>query len=400
MSEMLDGKCIVLGVTGGIAAYKACEIASSLGKKNASVRVVMTESACQLVSPKTFEALTGNPVYTGVFESADRIVHIDLANRADLILVAPATANIMAKAACGIADDLLSTVLLAAACPVAMAPAMNARMWRAPATQQNAETLRARGVRFIGPEQGHLACGVSDIGRMTEPAAIVEAVQRMLSGNGDMNGLRVLVTAGPTREKIDPVRFLTNRSSGKMGYALAQAAAGRGASVTLVSGPVALERPANVELVPIESTQDLYREVTRRAPEQDIIIQAAAPADFTPEAVSDSKIKKTGDGLTLRLKSTPDVAKALGETKPDRQVLVAFAAETDDLLDNARGKLLRKNADLVAANDVTQPDAGFGVDTNRIVLIGRDGETALPLLTKAEAAQRILDAALRIYRAK
>lgn len=395
---MLEGKCVVLGVTGGIAAYKACEIVSRLKKLHANVRVVLTEHACRFVQPLTFETLSGNQVAVSAFEHSFEIEHISLAKAADLLLIAPATANIIGKMAHGIADDLLSTTAMAVVCPILIAPAMNCAMYRSAALQENLETLKGRGVLTVGPESGHLACGDEDIGRMSEPETIVARVCELLRGQDDLAGKHVLVTAGPTREMVDPVRFLSNRSSGKMGYAIAEAAARRGARVTLVSGPVALERPRGVETVPITSTLDLYREVTERAKSADLVIQAAAPADFRPLEAARHKIKKTGEGMTLQLTPNPDVAAQLGHDKHEGQVLVAFAAETDDLIANARKKLDKKNADMVVANDVTQPGAGFAGDTNRVTLVTRSDARELPLMSKRDVADAILDRALELMR--
>ena len=395
---MLEGKCVVLGVTGGIAAYKACEIVSRLKKLHANVRVVLTEHACRFVQPLTFETLSGNQVAVSAFEHSFEIEHISLAKAADLLLIAPATANIIGKMAHGIADDLLSTTAMAVVCPILIAPAMNCAMYRSAALQENLETLKGRGVLTVGPESGHLACGDEDIGRMSEPETIVSRVCELLRGQDDLAGKHVLVTAGPTREMVDPVRFLSNRSSGKMGYAIAEAAARRGALVTLVSGPVALERPRGVETVPVTSTLDLYREVTERAKSADLVIQAAAPADFRPLEAARHKIKKTGEGMTLQLTPNPDVAAQLGRDKHEGQVLVAFAAETDDLIANARKKLDKKNADMVVANDVTQPGAGFAGDTNRVTLVTRSDARELPLMSKRDVADAILDRALELMR--
>ncbi|MBQ8953110.1 MAG: bifunctional phosphopantothenoylcysteine decarboxylase/phosphopantothenate--cysteine ligase CoaBC [Clostridia bacterium] len=393
---MLEGKCVVLGVTGGIAAYKACEIVSRLKKLRASVRVVMTEHACQFVAPLTFETLSGSQVYVSSFEHSYEIEHISLAKSADLFLIAPATANIIGKIANGIADDLLSTTAMAMTCPVLIAPAMNSAMYRSAATQANLETLRGRGTAFVGPESGVLACGDVDIGRMSEPEAVVKRVCELLCPRRDLEGRRVLVTAGPTREMLDPVRFLSNRSTGKMGYAIAQAAAERGARVTLVSGPVTLDTPRGVERVDITSTLDLYDQVTTRAKEADIVIQAAAPADFRPEQTAQHKIKKDGSSMALQLVPNPDIAAQLGRDKRAGQILVAFAAETDDLIGNAQKKLAKKNADMVVANDVTEPGAGFGVNTNRVTLITREDQRSLPLMSKRDVADAILDRALEL----
>lgn len=395
---MLEGKCVVLGVTGGIAAYKACEIVSRLKKLHANVRVVLTEHACRFVQPLTFETLSGNQVAVSAFEHSFEIEHISLAKAADLLLIAPATANIIGKMAHGIADDLLSTTAMAVVCPILIAPAMNCAMYRSAALQENLQTLKGRGVLTVGPESGHLACGDEDVGRMSEPETIVARVCELLRGQDDLAGKHVLVTAGPTREMVDPVRFLSNRSSGKMGYAIAEAAARRGARVTLVSGPVALERPRGVETVSVTSTLDLYREVTERAKSADLVIQAAAPADFRPLEAARHKIKKTGEGMTLQLTPNPDVAAQLGRDKHEGQVLVAFAAETDDLIANARKKLDKKNADMVVANDVTQPGAGFAGDTNRVTLVTRSDARELPLMSKRDVADAILDRALELMR--
>ncbi len=390
---------VALGITGGIAAYKACEIVSRLKKAGCAVRCVMTQNATKFIAPLTLETLSGNRVHVDGFDYAWEIEHISLAKWADVLLVAPATANILAKARMGIADDLLSTVLAAARTPVVFAPAMNTAMWKNPANLENVSVLSERGYSFIGPESGILACGDEDIGRMSEPEKIVEQLFSLLREK-DFAGRRVLVTAGPTREMIDPVRFLSNRSTGRMGIALAEAARDRGAEVVLALGPVSIPKPSGMTIVDIVSTQDLYDTVTHLAKTHDIVIQAAAPADFTPESISPVKIKKTGGDTALCLKATPDIAKAIGEAKRKGQILVAFAAETNDLSENARKKLLKKNADLVVANDVTQSGAGFQGDTNIVTLIDADGEEQLPLLSKRETADRILDKIARIMGAE
>ena len=393
---MLTGRRVVVGVTGGIAAYKACELVSRLKKRGAEVRVVLAEHACQFVAPLSFETLSGNPAYTDSFDRKYEIGHVSLAKWADLFIVAPATANCMAKMACGIADDLLSTTFLAMTAPVLLAPAMNCAMWRNAATQANLRTLLERGVRTVGPESGHLACGDADVGRMSEPETIVEAAEAILNPRQDLEGLCVLVTAGPTVERIDPVRYITNRSTGKMGYAIAEAAARRGARVTLVSGPTALDAPEGVELVPIESSAQLCEAVLGRGAAADVVIQAAAPADFRPKHVAGEKIKKTGEGMILEMESTTDIAAELGRRKRPGQILVAFAAETNDVLENARGKLARKNADLIVANDVSRSDAGFGVDTNIVTLISRTDVRPLEKMTKRAAADAILSRVLEL----
>ena len=382
---------IVMGVTGGIAAYKACEVVSRLKKLGHEVDVIMTENATRLVAPLTFETLSKRPVCVDTFtrtESWD-VKHISLAQKAELFLVAPATANLMAKLACGIADDMLTTTLLATKAPILLAPAMNTGMWTAEATQANLRTLQARGVHFVGPESGFLACGDTGAGRMSEPAPIAE---KLLHPRRDLEGLRVLVTAGPTMERIDPVRYLTNDSSGKMGYAIAAAAQARGASVTLVSGPVHLTAPAGLSVVPVMSTQNLYDAMMTHCASQDVIIQAAAPADYRPAVMAPEKLKKQdGQPFVLTLVENPDVAKAVGEQKKPGQILVGFAAETEHLLENAQKKLDKKHLDMIVANDVTQAGAGFGVDTNIVTLISHQGMKSLPLLSKTEVADRILD---------
>lgn len=391
---MLSGKKILLGVSGGIAAYKACEIVSRLKKQGAEVRVILTEHAAEFVPETTFEALSGNPVGLKLFgcDGGWEIRHVRWPQGADLFIVAPATANVLAKMANGIADDLLTSSLLAATCPILAAPAMNTAMWQNPATQANLKTLLSRGVKTVGPGSGHLACGDSGDGRMSEAAQIVAEAERLLCTRKDLVGKKVLVTAGPTREPLDPVRFLTNESSGKMGYAIAEAARDRGAEVTLVTGPVALAAPAGMTVVPVETTEDLFEAVTSRCETQDIIVQAAAPADFRAER-AEQKIKKQGDApLVMALTPTPDVAAAVGARKREGQFVVAFAAETQNLLENARRKLVKKNASLVVANDVTRAGAGFGTDTNIAAFVTAQGVRELPLMSKRELADCILDA--------
>lgn len=393
------GKTVVLGITGGIAAYKACEVVSRLKKAGINVHVIMTESACEFVTPLTLQTLSQNLVAVNTFAAPQvwEVEHISLAKKADVLLIAPATANVIAKLALGLADDMLTTTALAIEAPLLLAPAMNTVMWNHPATQQNLATLIQRGARTIGPDGGLLACGDVGAGRMSEPVEIVEAVLALLNEKQDLAGQRVLVTAGPTREPLDPVRYLSNRSSGKMGYAIARAARERGAQVTLVSGPVSIPVPGGVEVVPVNSTQDLFDAMQSLAKGQDIIIQAAAPADFTPANVHPQKLKKQGDGgLDLHLVQTPDVAAAVGAGKQPGQFLVGFAAETEDLQQNAQAKLARKKLDLIALNDVSRADAGFDVDTNALTLISREATVELPLLSKQEAAQRLLDEVIRL----
>lgn len=396
----LEGKNVVLGVSGGIAAYKSCEIVSRLVKEGAGVDVIMTGNACRFVAPLSFQTLSHRPVVTDTFAPPEHweVEHIALAKKADLFLIAPATANIMAKMAAGLADDMLTTTVLATKAPVLLAPAMNTGMLNNAATQENIGRLAARGVRFVGPEGGLLACGDVGAGRMSEPRDIVEACADILLADRDMEGLHVLVTAGPTREAIDPVRFLSNRSTGRMGYAIAQEALRRGAHVTLVSGPVALSAPQGARVVNIQSTHDLYEAVLALSGGQDIIIQAAAPADFTPVEKAEQKIKKAGrEDMALPLRATEDVARAVGQQKKKGQVLIGFAAETERLLDSAREKLDKKNLDMIVANDVTKPGAGFGVDTNIVTLVTHEGQESLPMMRKTEVAGLILTRALALY---
>lgn len=391
--------CVVLGVTGGIAAYKACELLRILQKRGIDVYVVMTQNACRFVTPLTFETLSGHPVAVDTFDRPQtwEVEHIALAKRADLFLIAPATANIIGKMACGIADDMLSTTVMATRAPVMIAPAMNTGMWENEATQHNLRTLASRGVQIVLPASGHLACGDSGAGKLEDVAVIAERALEALGRTRDLEGLRVLVTAGPSREALDPVRYVTNRSSGKMGYAIARAAARRGAQVTLLTGPVALEAPQGVQVVPFTTTQELLERAQELAAKQDVLIQAAAPADYRAQEVAPQKIKKnSGEPLVLTLVENPDVAAALGRCKRPDQVFVGFAAETNDVLAHAQGKLERKNLDMIVANDVTLPGAGFDVDTNVVTLITRDEAVSLPLMRKDEVADRILDRVLTL----
>ena len=395
----LTGKEIVLGVTGGIAAYKSAEIVSRLRHSGANVHVIMTRNATEFIAPLTFQTLSANQVVTDTFEAPEywNVEHVALAKLADIFVVAPATANILAKMASGIADDMLSTTLLATKAQILVAPAMNTGMWTAPATQNNVKVLKERGVRMIGPESGMLACGDEGAGRMSEPETIVGEICRILSRKQDYAGKKVLITAGATRERLDPVRFITNDSSGKMGFAIAEAARDRGAEVTVIRGSVTAEIPAGIRMIRIESARELYDAMLQKAPEKDVIIQAAAVSDYRPAEQKDRKIKKeSGSDLTLILTENPDIAKAVGEQKKPGQTLVGFAAETDNLLKNAKSKLGKKKLDLIVANDVTKPGAGFNVDTNIAVLITSDGSTEEPLQTKRQLAERILDKVLEI----
>lgn len=391
--------CIVLGVTGGIAAYKACELLRLLQKQGMDVVVVMTKNACQFVSPLTFETLSGHPVALDTFDrpATWEVEHIALAKRADLFLIAPATANIIGKMANGIADDMLSTTVMATKAPVMIAPAMNTGMWENPATQENLKKLIARGVHVVAPATGHLACGDSGAGKLEDVAVIARRAVDVLRAPRDLEGLSVMVTAGPTREAIDPVRYISNRSSGKMGYAIASAAKARGANVTLLTGPVSLEPPAGVNVVRFTTTQDLLERALEHALHQDVIIQSAAPADYRAKEVAMQKIKKQGGAdMVIELVENPDVAATIGRSKRADQIFVGFAAETNDVLEHAKGKLVKKNLDMIVANDVTAPGAGFDVDTNIITLITQEGMNALPLMSKAEAANEILSAVLTL----
>ncbi len=387
-------KTVVLGVTGGIACYKSAALASKLTQRGYDVEVVLTKNATEFIGPHTFESLTHNRAVVDTFDRnfQSHVEHIALADKADLLIVAPATANIIAKAAHGIADDMLSTTILACDCKKLMAPAMNTRMYDNPVTRDNLETLRRYGWEIIEPASGRLACGAVGRGKMPEPEDLLEAVDHAIAYDKDLSGVRVLVTAGPTQESLDPVRYLTNHSSGKMGYAIARAAAWRGAEVTLVSGPTALKKPAYVDTVDVVTAREMFGAVTSRAGEQDVIIKAAAVADYRPAQVADGKIKKgAGEGLTLELRRTDDILAYLGEHKRPGQILCGFSMETENLVENSRKKLIRKSLDIVAANSLKEEGAGFGVSTNVLTLITREDETQLPLLTKEEAAHRLLD---------
>ena len=397
---MLNGKKIALGVTGGIAVYKAVDLVSRLRKQGAEVRVIMTEHAQQFVTPLTFKEISGNKVAVSMWDSNQEfnVEHISLANWADAFVVAPATANILAKMANGIADDLLSTTLLAAQAPIIVCPAMNTGMYQNPITQENIDKLEAHGVTVMPPAVGYLACGVSGPGRLPEPQQIVEFIDDFFAKkDGDMVGLKVLVTAAGTREPIDPVRFVGNRSSGKMGYAIAQAAAQRGAEVLLVTGPSALAIPANVKGVKVETTNEMLEAVMEAYDKMDVVIKAAAVADYRPRDVADQKIKKkTDDALTVVMDKNPDILKELGARKA-HQVLVGFAAETQNLLDNAREKIVKKNLDMIVANDVTAAGAGFNTDTNIVKFLYPSGEVrSLEQMAKTEVANLLLDAVMEL----
>lgn len=395
---MLKGKTVLLGVTGGIAAYKAAALASALVKQHCAVEVVMTEHATKFVTPLTFEQLTGRRTMVDTFDRnfSHQVEHISLAQRTDLVLVAPATANVCAKLAHGLADDMLTTTILACKCPKLIAPAMNTNMYENPVTQDNLDILRRYGWEVIEPASGRLACGAVGAGKMPEPEDLLQHVLRHLAMPQDMAGMKVLVTAGPTQEALDPVRYLTNHSTGKMGYAIARMAMLRGAQVTLVSGPTSIAPPPFVEVVPVVSAQDMFEAVSQRAEASDIIVKAAAVADYTPVGYSDDKVKKKDGDLSIPLKRTTDILQYLGQHRRPGQVICGFSMETRDMLANSAAKLEKKHVDMICANNLKVAGAGFGVDTNVLTLITRDGAEELPLLSKEEAANRVIDRAVQL----
>ena len=393
MEDILNGKSIVLGVTGGIAAYKAAELCSALVQGGADVHVIMTQNATQFVGAVTFSALTGHQVITSMWDEPREyeIAHVSLPDKADLLLVAPATANIIAKVANGVADDMLSTTILATKAPVIFAPAMNWKMWANTVTKQNVQKLTALGHTFIEPECGRLACGEEGRGRLASLGTILKTVNEVLSRKRDLEGVTILVTAGPTQEPIDPVRMIANRSSGKMGYAIAQDAAERGARVILVSGPADIPVPPGVELVRVQTAAEMLDAVMKRLPDAQVVIGAAAPADYTPKSPRAQKIKKSDQALTVELEPTTDIIAEVGRIK-DRRIVVAFAAETENLIENAKKKIAKKNADFIVANDVSRTDIGFGADENEVTIIGSDGSVhEVPRISKREVGNRILD---------
>ena len=395
---MLKGKTVILGVTGSIAAYKAANLASMLKKQHADVQVIMTKNATQFMNPITFESLTGNKCLVDTFDRnfQFQVEHVALAKRADLAIVAPATANIMAKLAHGLADDMLTTTLLACRCPKLIAPAMNTRMYENPVTQDNMDLLRKYGFRIIEPAVGHLACGDTGAGKLPPETLLLECILDEIAMEKDMKGLHVLITAGPTMEAIDPVRFISNHSTGKMGYALARVCRQRGAEVTLVSGKTNLEALYGVTLVPVTSAQDMFEAVSSRAKEQDMIIKAAAVADYRPVTVAENKIKKSPGDMSIALERTTDILAWLGEHRREGQVLCGFAMETEHMVEHAKEKLTRKHVDMIAANNVKVAGAGFGTDTNVVTLITEDGVEELAKMSKEEVASRIVDALLRL----
>jgi phosphopantothenoylcysteine decarboxylase/phosphopantothenate--cysteine ligase len=397
----LPSKTIALGVTGSIASYKAAELTRLLVKRGYQVHVIMTEAATRFITPLTMQTLSRHRVHMDMFETGNwEIEHISLASRADLFLVAPATANLIAKLKAGLADNLLTSTILATSAPVLIAPAMNTGMYENPIMQESMRFLKSHGYFFVEPDIGSLACGTRGRGRLAELNKIAAAVDEILSPVRDFSGRRVMVTAGPTQEQLDPVRYLTNRSSGKMGYALAVEAERRGASVTLISGPTQLDPPAGVELITVSTAQEMYEAVSERYNDVDLVIKAAAVADFRPREQSSQKIKKGDNSLTLELERTPDILRWLGEHK-NGQILVGFAAETENMIVNAREKLRQKNLDLLVANDLTAEGAGFAVDTNVVTILHPDGSgESLPKLSKSELARLILNEVQNIFAAQ
>lgn len=389
---MLIGKTVLLGISGGIACYKAAELTSLLVKQHADVHVIMTKGATEFMTPLTFEALTGNKVHTDIFDkdSGTEIPHISLSEKADVLIIAPATANVAAKAANGIADDMLTSLVLASSCPKIIAPAMNTRMYDNPVTQDNLNKLRSYGWDVITPDEGRLACGTTGRGKLPSPERLLDAVLHHTAKNKDMAGLKVLVTAGATREAIDPVRFITNHSTGKMGYAIAENAALRGAEVTLITGKTELSAPYGVKVIEISSAKEMFEAVKESSDNTDIIIKAAAVADYRPKSVSEDKIKKSEGEAVIELERTDDILKHLGAHKKEGQLLCGFSMETRDLLENSRKKLKAKNLDMICANSLKTEGAGFGTATNVITVITENEETELPLMTKKEAADKIL----------
>jgi len=397
----LRGARVVLGVSGGIACYKAVEVARLLTKAGASVQVVMTQSATRFVGPLTFSSLTGKPAHQGLFDETDHVLHVDIARAADVVVVAPATANVLSKMARGASDDLLSAVLLTTRAPLVVAPAMHTEMWEHPATRDNIETLRARAVTIVDPEVGELAGGDEGPGRLAEPPTIVAAIAEVLAHGHDLAGVRIVVTAGGTQEAIDPIRFIGNRSSGKMGFAIATEAARRGATVALVTGPTWLDAPDRVTVVPVRTAEEMRSAVVDRYADADVVVKAAAVADFRPRNPAREKIKKeNGEPPRIELERTPDILAELGERKA-RQLLVGFAAETQDHLAGARKKLAAKNLDLIVVNHVGAPGRGFESDTNQVDILGADGtEEALALQPKASIARTICDRIVELLAAR
>ncbi len=390
---MLKGKTVLLGVTGGIAAYKAAALASSLVKLHANVEVVMTENATKFITPLTFEQLTGRRTMVDTFDRnfSHNVEHISLAQRTDLVIIAPATANVCAKLAHGLADDMLTTSVLACKCPKLIAPAMNTNMYKNPVTQDNLDILRRYGWQVIEPASGRLACGAVGAGKLPEPEELVQHILLNLAFDHDLAGKKVLVTAGPTRESLDPVRFISNRSTGKMGYAIAKAAMLRGAQVTLISGPTSLPQPPFMDVISVESAEEMFQAVAASADKADFVFMSAAVADYTPESYCDNKIKKTDGDMAIPLKRTQDILKYLGHHRREGQILCGFSMETENMLENSRKKLESKHVDMICANNLKTEGAGFGVDTNVITLITKNALVELPLQSKDAVAHAILD---------
>ena len=390
---MLEGKTVLLGVTGSIAAYKIASLASALKKRHADVHVLMTENATNFINPITFETLTGNKCLVDTFDRnfQFQVEHVSIAKKADVVMIAPASANVIGKLAHGIADDMLTTTIMACKCKKFISPAMNTNMFENPVVQDNLKILEHYGYEVIAPASGYLACGDTGAGKMPEPETLLAYIERETACEKDLKGKKILVTAGPTQEAIDPVRYITNHSSGKMGYAIAKTAMLRGADVTLVSGCTAIEPPMFVNLVPVVTAKDMYEAVTSVSDKQDIIIKAAAVADYRPAKVSDEKVKKSEGQMSIELERTDDILKYLGEHKPTGQFLCGFSMETQNVIENSRAKLVKKDLDMVAANNVKVEGAGFQGDTNVLTLITREEEISLPLMTKEGAAGRLLD---------
>ncbi len=397
---MLNGKTVLLGVTGGIAAYKAASLASLLVKQHAAVEVVMTRNATEFIAPLTFEQLTGRRVMVDTFDRnfTHQVEHISLAERTDLVIIAPATANVCAKLAHGLADDMLTTTVLACRCPKLIAPAMNTNMYENPVTQDNLSLLKKYGWEIIDPASGRLACGAVGKGKLPEPEDILQYILKYLAFPHDLTGKKVLVTAGPTQESLDPVRYITNHSTGKMGYAIAKMAMLRGAEVTLISGPVSITPPPFVKVINVKSAQEMFDAVMQCAPEQDYVFKAAAVADYTPAQYSDNKLKKKDDALSVPLERTKDILNHLGQNRTTHQVICGFSMETENMLENSRAKLAAKNVDMICANNLKVEGAGFGVDTNIITVITADNVIELPLQSKESAANAILDQAICLTR--
>lgn len=397
---MLEGKTILLGVTGSIAAYKIAYLASALKKLHADVHVLMTKNATNFIHPITFETLTGNKCLVDTFDRNFQfsVEHVSIAKKADVVMIAPASANVIGKLAHGLADDMLTTTVTACRCPKVLSPAMNTAMYENPIVQDNLQRLASFGFKVITPASGYLACGDTGAGKMPEPSVLLEYILREVAHEKDLKGKKILVTAGPTQESLDPVRYLTNHSSGKMGYAIAKMAMLRGAVVTLISGPTALEPPLFVKYVPITTAREMYEAVTAVSDAQDIIIKAAAVADYRPASISDQKIKKSDQDLSIALERTDDILKYLGAHKHPGQFLCGFSMETENMLANSRAKLEKKNLDMVAANNVKVAGAGFQGDTNVLTLITKDNDVSLPLMSKEDAAMKLLDQILQLQK--